>query len=758
MKKEKFFDILGEIDDKFYEEARGDDAEQPIIIEDDAPRKRNPLKIILPAAACLALISVIGITALRSNNAAIIPPNYTEVSDSKTESSLDSNSESASSDNGAVYIEINQSDIDKAVEYLKTAFPEKFDDSDEDRSYDTGTMDIDGDGKAELLVNIFDTDIYVFDKNGGEIQYSGSFERIEGLDTVDEIHMYNGDDGKYAYFFSLQYSKNVNANAQVVTAIKYDGENYYVEPLLACGTMHGTGSDDRFKRFWQKGWSGENLSLDEPVENEISEEEFRALWAKYPALPKILMPESDENDNTFDPDDYPMLDITDIPDVERTGLDDLSDEDREKCISKATLAYRTFGEYAFYLTAEYIHTNKSQGNDDLIYSDTLKIRVCRNGRPIANVRPQINSLAGARMGYSFYRNKVACMYKDSEDDYFDIMTVTADDGTELPVLALKYYHSPYAAETCFYSVYGDNFGYLLTDINNIDGFGDSPCITLSNNYVYSDNALTDIDEDIRYTFDPQNIIYTLSNSDYSGSVQYTSRYMNTPVDISEYPLIEPSTLSHLTEDAYYEKASLLSKQCGDYMLTMIARNIRSDPSFDGAINCTGLRVIVTKNGGADADPRYIGFTRYASDTGEYYLDASAVNGGSRITDYVTPFEMKDGIGYAEYPYNVNNNQILARFILLKDDKIQVMSGFESESRWGEYWEVGNDMQIIPENDEIIGQRAKVSYTGDTGEETVTYVPVHFKFSFEDIEGLDIDNIEAIAGRFQFIVTEENSGD
>lgn len=690
MKKEQLFDILEDIDEKFYEEARGEEPIIPVIIETGgAVRKKNPLKIAIPAAACIAAVAV-GITlGLYRKSGIPVAPKDTSLDDSSVSEEIsvpDINS-------GAVYIEYSESDIKEANELV--GVPEGGDKS-ALNYYHTNTLDIDSDGVPELLFDRRDVDPmgYVLKKQDDGMAIVGEFEMPRSLFSVEDLHMYRGDDGSYAYYYSVEAGKDRSADANVLTAIKYDGEKYYEEPLLAYGKAYGNDSyaDDREVVFWKIGWDAETISIDN-IENQISEKEFRALWAKYPDAPEIKLPE--RADARFRPDDYPLIDTVEIPDLERNYGGGINSDFMAQCLDKATLAHKSFGEYDFYLTAENIRTHSDDNRDDVLYAYTFGISVCRNGVPIANSIPYITTGGMAAGEYEFYIDRL--------NDYLEVMPFTFDDGREQPIVALHYIQENGWSETSFFTASEDAFGFFAPGLSEL-GIGmelsetgnPNVSIALSENYSYADNVLTDIDSDIEYTF----------SQDKFENIACSGHYLNNPVDLSEYPLIDVSVLD---ENSFYEKAAFFSKQCGEYTFTMIAHNVSGFLEFNSAnaIMCANPRVIVTKNG------EYIGFSAKYNNTGVYYLNAD------NISDYVTPFEMKDGLGYAEYSYDMNANH-LARFISLKDDNVTVMEG-PALVGGDDYREFDKDAEILYDENII------VTHTVNDDGETVEK---RYKFFFD----------------------------
>ena len=77
MKSTELFDLLGEIDDKFYIEARIPDEQHGVEVVSEHRPIRGFMSIFLPIAACVAIIAAVAVGAnFVKRNAGILPPNY----------------------------------------------------------------------------------------------------------------------------------------------------------------------------------------------------------------------------------------------------------------------------------------------------------------------------------------------------------------------------------------------------------------------------------------------------------------------------------------------------------------------------------------------------------------------------------------------------------------------------------------------------------------------------------------------------------
>lgn len=76
MKNTQLFDILGEIDDKFYEEAKQTDAQEPVeLTAEKRGVKKTIIGIIMSAAACIAVAAAIGIGIKYIDGNLLLQPN-----------------------------------------------------------------------------------------------------------------------------------------------------------------------------------------------------------------------------------------------------------------------------------------------------------------------------------------------------------------------------------------------------------------------------------------------------------------------------------------------------------------------------------------------------------------------------------------------------------------------------------------------------------------------------------------------------------
>ena len=116
MKNSELFDILGEIDDKYFEEAKQPDVQHGELIVAESSPFRSFMSIFAPIAACAAVIAAVVIGAnFVGRNAGIVGPNDSDSvsdvplsSDSSTVSEPESNVSSSESESSVPPVNNNE--------------------------------------------------------------------------------------------------------------------------------------------------------------------------------------------------------------------------------------------------------------------------------------------------------------------------------------------------------------------------------------------------------------------------------------------------------------------------------------------------------------------------------------------------------------------------------------------------------------------------------------------------------------------------
>ncbi len=178
----------------------------------------------------------------------------------------------------------------------------------EDRPvYDTKIIDLDFDGKDELLVLTTQANPKVFEvweKNTDAMNLVCTFGAGK-VNWIDEISLKQGEiGGEKAYLFSFAYNDENSMKAdEVLSVIKKTADGYEVEHLLSHGTIaYPNIAEPVTKEFYRKGWSKYDIGMDKDY-GEISKEEYEKLYKEYtgeesPANSKVDIL-SDDNGGPF---------------------------------------------------------------------------------------------------------------------------------------------------------------------------------------------------------------------------------------------------------------------------------------------------------------------------------------------------------------------------------------------------------------------------------------------------------------------------
>lgn len=153
------------------------------------------------------------------------------------------------------------------------------------RVYDEQIIDLNFDGKSELLVLTQQANpkvLEVWEKSGGKMNCVCSFGAGK-VNFIDVISFKEGKvNGEKVYLFSFTYDEGNNMKAdEVLSAVRKTGDGYDVEHLLSRGTITYPDIADPFtKEFYRKGWNKRDIGLDQNYDD-ISKEEYDKLHKEY---------------------------------------------------------------------------------------------------------------------------------------------------------------------------------------------------------------------------------------------------------------------------------------------------------------------------------------------------------------------------------------------------------------------------------------------------------------------------------------------
>lgn len=150
---------------------------------------------------------------------------------------------------------------------------------------DTSILDLDYDGKDELLVLTHRANPRVFEvweKNGGEMENVCDFGTGK-VDYIDNIELIKAEvNNEKVYLFTFSYDKGTSMKAdEVLSMIRKTADGYEVEHLLSRGTITYSDIAEPFtKNFYRKGWNRTDIGWDQDY-GDITPEEYSKLYMEY---------------------------------------------------------------------------------------------------------------------------------------------------------------------------------------------------------------------------------------------------------------------------------------------------------------------------------------------------------------------------------------------------------------------------------------------------------------------------------------------
>ncbi len=444
----ELFNLLGEIDDKFYEEVLGGDSEKPMKIS-VAKQPFSIKRLMIPIAACLAVIVGIGAAAYYlKNRDDIISPNPDE-----------SNSSNVTLFNPA----ITADDISICKALLKERYPDI--DQGEDNSA-SGTqirvIDVDFDGADEVLVRPNDKNpkLFIFEKTADGMVEGGAIDNPDVYFLNDELFKYDADDGQYWYYYDSVswdyhgYDKLVN----IMGRIAYDGGNYSVDYPLVYGYSLDTNTDGVRHWVFKTDCSEtaefvtgikDDMAID--LNSNITSEEFEKRWNAHTDLPAF------DFFNSFE-EEYPIY-----TDVEIPVLDDVYKQ-ADKRLSKVMLSSErtTGGDICLLGDGAYREVGDP---DNIIRFSDLYLGYVVNDK-LCSTAGFGGFMSTARSGYSIY-----VIDTNLIDQYVNDLPLTGYDGR---IILFKYQRpdSDFEEETAFVALDYNNKKELTLLYGDISAISD----------------------------------------------------------------------------------------------------------------------------------------------------------------------------------------------------------------------------------------------------------------------------------------------
>lgn len=725
MKSDKLFDLLGEIDDKFYEEARIPDEQYGIEIVSEHRPFGSFMSIFGPIAACAALIAVVIVGANFINrNAGLVNANESD-SDSSFDVTLSSDSGVSSESSAATSTESSTSsvpDVSNDIELLtETELLENYPPIDLD-----SVPDIKGNGLEVQMTQQDKTlqkaTLGTF-KRGEYGKYTlymlGEYIHIDKSDDPDCLYAYyvtlalvkdgkviDSDSthttsvsmGQGGYRFSvdelksmadgqisyLLYADLCDSNIVIFRYIlpkdgSYERDNectFYTitdsgELRLLMGDTSGIGGSVMTASvFLYDGYildSGQDTITDKDVRYKFISKNFGS--NPYDGAPHFTASEYVNPDDVLDLSEYPPVDISQIPDVGEKvynpGIE----------LPKATIAEKQVGEYTLSLIGDGLRTSSVlQRTDDARFmAENVRSVISRDGNVI-NVTHEYGTLEGETY---FDTGEETSADKQFHDTYN--LTELLPDAYEMSdgiVFSLNRKSRQQSSIYKFGTIKNDVMEEFAVpeDITSILSSYESTgevTVTSEENAVFIDGVGT-------YIFDFDALTYSFTAAKY------------TTFDSEAFGKVQPHVILDIKQD-------------GEYKYCLMGDNVTINPAEEFPIvEFETLFIAVEKDG-----------KRIARVNADNY---SPLN-GSKLSDYIQLFEMKDGKGFIMYydldPYG--NQYEYAKIYKLENDVIfkqYYVNDNAPASAEGSPYYIGHDFTIDYDNNAIIVGDKKVTIDFD----------------------------------------------
>lgn len=352
-------------------------------------------------------------------------------------------------------------------------------------------------------------------------------------------------------------------------------------------------------------------------------------------------------------EDYPPIDFETVPDIKGGGLQSQLEHQDEK-LQKATLETLKCGEYTLYMLGEYIHTDKSN-DPDCLYSYYVKLALAKEGKVISTDSTHTSSVSMGQGGFKLHLSNMIYANENDTNTYLEYHEL---NGANLVIFKYRDYDAGGEFETTFFTITDDGeLRVLMGDRSGIGGYSMEMNVPLGYDYEIDaqSNTLTNGNE--VYTFNVENF----GLNPYDNAPHYTTGIAQ--FDLSEYLVVDISEIPDVGDDFYdtsnaMPKATLAQKQVGEYTLSLIAKNVRSN----GKIVAEEVCSVISRDG------RIIRLT-HENGTGVRTLMLDEYELYELLPD---TYEMKDGIVFGLDKKSISIADTPS-FGMIKDD---VMFEFE----------------------------------------------------------------------------------
>ncbi len=699
MKSSELFDILGEIDDKYFEEAKQPDAQHGEVIVAESSPFRSFMGIFVPIAACVAIIAAVVVGAdFIGKNAGFVGPN-----DSGSTSDISLSSESST---------VSEPESSVSSSSSSTSDPES---NNSVASEDKGLLDLD----EYPWIN----SVTVPDLKGGGLETQMKFQdkKLQNATlasmSIDEnyelyllgryIHVDRSDDPNrlYSYYVEIALVKNGKVvdfiaphvetvsmgqgGYQLVYNELYSYLDYYQLDggKLIIFKYHEPGSGDFICTFFTitdddklmyimgdrsavGGYSSNmnvTLSPGFTVNEKLNTLTDGDIVYKFDCSKFGLNPHNNTQYTaswSSDLREYPMLDMSQVPDVAEIT-------DLEQCLPKAKFAEKQVGEYTLTLVGEYIRSPK-QVNPDTILAENIRTIISKDEVII----PAECDIRSGELDINNFDGEFMTAYELKDGVVF-----------ELPMLSPGVERFGMIKNDVMVEVTGDYSATAGVDPPEGYEWRSAEPVVLP-----EENALI-LNKVMKFTFDFTNNTFT------------TSYIESEQLDLADYKTYDKNTTD------VQPKVILESSSTAEYNFYLLGEDVENlpnpyDETDDTISHFSYTRLIVAAERNGKIVAHIEAFTAH---TNIFEIGL--------IGKYLRPFEMKDGTGFVMY-YNLStglNQNPYALIYKIENDAITQLTyeyDFAPASASGTPWYVGNDFTIDRENNAIISDIVTITIDFD----------------------------------------------
>lgn len=686
MKSFELFDILGEIDDKFFEEAKQPDVQHGEIVIAESRPFGSFMSIFAPIAACVAIIAAVVIGAnFVSKNAGIVKPND---SDSTSDVTLSSDVSTVSNTESSVSTTESESSVppvdDRKIrleEYPPINLAEVPDIKGSGLEAQMGHYDELLQKATLATLKCGDYELYMLgeyihvDKSYNDnLLYSYYVQLAVVKDgeviSTDGPHTFSVSMGQGGYklcaFDLNNYLEYYELNGANLVIFKYHYPDQQTLTEYVYESTFLTISDDGKLSFLMGDFSGINrdrititayLNESYTVDTENNTLHDRDVVYKFNCENFALNPYDAVHftaEYDLDLSEYPMLDMEQVPHT--AGTIDWADR-----LPKATLAEKQIGYYKLSLIAKNISSFEDMA-DTTIMGERMRTVVTHNDKIV-----YVSKSSLLKGDVNYLESELMPAYEMNYGVVFD-----TDDG--------------------YCKVEGDQMVKFSGNYSAIEGV----------------EPPADYDE-----HDPRVIVIPTENAlILHGAEKYTFDFNTTTFTVSytgEEPLLLYEYMIYDKERTTAQpKVILEEKEAGGYKFYLLGNNVENFDFHDDMRGTTTSMFSYTKLIVAvEKDGRLVDSMAAFTTNVKYWETAM-------IGQYLRPFEMKDGIGFVMYVnLQASGTNTYAMIYQIANDTITNIKyeyDFAPASPMGSPWAMDGDFNVVPENNEIVYKNYKGEVT------------------------------------------------